>query len=379
MPDSQQERLDLSGAVDYHYGQFPPRDLDYQALIKPLASSTSAIARFDQILKTLHNSEILLAPLRNQEAVISSRMEGTVSTIDEIFRYEADAGEDENVDDAFRSEVIETILYQRALKAGQQALQEGRPFSEWLVRALHQSLLSFGRGADKNPGQYKTEQNYIAGKSRREILFIPIAPEKLSDGMAHLFSYLDEAEDQILLKAAISHVEFEALHPFKDGNGRIGRMLITLLLWRAGELSAPHFYVSGYLEENKTEYLDMMRQVSAHGAWSDWCVFFLKALENQAFRNLEMAERIHALYEESKPLFSDAVSSKWCIEALDFVFANPVFRINKFVRDTGISDASTRRFVRALEDKELLVRLEEAAGRRPALYAFEPLLEIVRV
>lgn len=378
MPNLQQEPLDLTKAVNYHYGTFPPSALDYKTLIAPLAAATSAISRFDQILKTLHNSDILLAPLRNQEAVISSRMEGTISTIDEIFRYEADAEED-TATATVRSDVIETILYQRALKAGQHALGEGRPFSEWLVRALHQALLSFGRGADKNPGQYKSEQNYIVGKSRRDVLFIPIKPENLSEGMARLFTYLDDAEDQILLKTAISHVEFEALHPFQDGNGRVGRMLITLLLWHAGELSEPHFYVSGYLEENKTEYLERMRRVSAHGEWSEWCVFFLKALEIQAFRNLKIAEHIQYLYEVLKPLFVEIVSSKWSIDALDFVFTNPVFRINKLVRETEISDPSARRFVRALQDQNVLICLEPAAGRRPALYAFEPLLEIVRV
>ncbi len=379
MSPQNRNELDLSNAVFYHNDAFPPVQLDYEKILKPLASATSAISRFDQILKTLHNSEILLAPLRNQEAVISSRMEGTVSTIDEIFRYEADVEGDEENENAARSEVIETVLYQRALKAGQRAIEEGRPFSEWLVRALHQALLWFGRGAEKNPGQYKTKQNYIAGKSKRDILFVPISPQKLSEGMEKLFRYIEETENQSLLKTAISHAEFEALHPFEDGNGRVGRMLVTLLLWKEGEISEPHFYISRYLEENKTEYIEKMRDVSRHDTWTQWCIFFLNALEVQAHRNLEIAEQIQSLYEISKAQFTEALSSKWSQQALDFIFANPVFRINKFVRETNITDPSARRFVRALQEKELLICLEEPSGRRPALYAFEPLLELVRV
>ena len=373
------EELNFSKAVEYHYGGFPPERLDYGLLLKPLAKATSAIARFDQILKTLHNSEILLAPLRNQEAVISSRMEGTISTIDEILRYEADAANGEGGSDTVRSDVIETLLYQRALKAGEQALEEGRPFSEWLVRALHEALLFSGRGADKNPGQYKTTQNYLVDKTKRNVLFTPIKPEMLADGLGKLFRYLGQSEEQILLKTAVSHVEFEALHPFDDGNGRVGRMLITLLLWKAGEISSPHFYISGYLEEHKDEYIDTIRNVSAHSEWTDWCAFFLKALEEQAYRNLKAAESIRGLYEDFKVRFAEILSSKWSVQALDFVFANPIFRTNRFISDTNISAPSARRFVKALQDGGLLVCLEEASGRRAALYAFEPLLKLVRV
>lgn len=373
------QKLNFAKAVDYHYGGFPPESLNYAALLKPLAGATDAIARFDQMLTTLHNSEILLAPLRNQEAVISSRMEGTVSTIDEILRYEAEVESGEESPEGVRSEVIETILYQRALKAGQKALEEGRPFSEWLVRSLHQSLLFLGRGAKKHPGEYKTDQNYLADKTKKNILFTPIRPEKLRDGLESLFDYLDNSDDQILIKTAISHVEFEALHPFEDGNGRVGRMLITLYLWRQKQISAPHFYISGFLEENKDEYVDKMRRVSSDGDWTEWCVFFLEALEAQAKRNLEIAESIRALYEDMKLQFHDLLASKWSLQALDFVFANPIFRTNKFISASGIPPTSARRFVADLTKAKVLTCLEEASGPRAALYAFEPLLKLVRV
>ncbi len=375
---SYQINLNLEGAVHYHYDQFPPKKLDYSKLVDPLVKATAALARYDQMLKNMHNSELLLAPLLNQEAVISSRMEGTVSTMDEILRYEADHNEENGSPNA-RSEVIETILYQRALLAAQQAMQDGQPLSQFLVKAAHQRLLSFGRGAAKSPGRYKTEQNYLADRSKKHILFVPIKPEMLQDGMEALFKYLEESKDTALIKAAISHIEFEALHPFKDGNGRIGRMIITLLLWSSKIISQPHFYISGFFEEHKDEYIDTMREVSEKDDWTTWCVFFLHAIESQAIKNLEVAESIGHLYEQMKTIFGEALASKWSLSALDFVFTNPIFRNNKFTNNSGIPKASAHKFVRTLLDRGLLTTVEEASGRRPAMYSFEPLLELVRV
>ena len=372
-------QMNLDGAVDYHYGQFPPPVLDYSKLIGSIIKATDAVARYDQMLKNMHNNEILLAPLRNQEAVISSRMEGTISTMDEILKYEADYDEDTTDGTNVRHEVIETLLYQRALKATQAAMEEGYPLSQSLLKGMHQRLLSFGRGATKSPGEFKVEQNYLADRTKKQILFIPVSPEKLVDGLESLFNYINTSDHPALLKAAMTHIEFEALHPFQDGNGRIGRMLITLMLWSSGTLSAPHFYVSGYLEDNKDLYIDTMRNVSQHGDWESWCSFFLDAIEQQAIRNLEIAESINILYEEMKQIFADVLSSKWSVNALDFVFTNPVFRNNKFSSHSGIPPASAARFTRALLDNNIIKTIEEASGRRPALYSFEPLMNIVRV
>ena len=321
--------LNLDNAVNYHYDKFPPKKLDYSVFIEELIKATDAIARYDQMLKNIHNSEILLSPLRNQEAVISSRMEGTVSTMDEILKYEADENGDFN-NQSIRSEVFETILYQRALINAQKAIESGYKLSESMIKTMHQQLLFFGRGASKSPGKLKHEQNYLADRLKKNILFVPVSPEKLSEGLENLFDYIENSSDPILIKTALMHVEFESLHPFQDGNGRIGRMLITLYLWASGVISAPHFYISGFMEENKSGYIDTMRNVSSGENWEEWCKFFLNAVEKQAMRNLEVAERIKDLYEEMKGVFADVLSSKWSVNALDYIFTNPVFRNNKF-------------------------------------------------
>ena len=372
--------FNLKNATNYHYDKFPPRSLDLSQLVGPLVKATDALARYDQMIKKmLHNSEIFLAPLRSQEAVISSRMEGTVSTMDEILQYEAEHDDDTENTTNVRSEVVETILYQRALKATQNALEDGYPISQSLIKSIHQRLLSHGRGSSKTPGEFKNEQNYIADRFKRNILFIPVSPEKLQDGLDKLFQYIEHSTDLPLIKICITHVEFEALHPFKDGNGRIGRMLITLMLWTSEIISEPHLYISGYLEENKDLYIDTMRNVSENDDWEGWCVFFLEAIENQAIKNLTISEEIVRLYNEMKEIFEDALSSKYHQKALDFVFKNPVFRNNKFTKDSGIPAASAARFTRLLLEKNLIITKEEASGRKPALYSFEPLMELVRV
>lgn len=208
---------------------------------------------------------------------------------------------------------------------------------------------------------------------------MPISPEKLQSGLDDLFDYINNNPSPILLKTAVSHLEFEALHPFQDGNGRIGRMLITLILWSAQTISAPHFYISGYFEENKDRYIDLMREVSETGNWDNWCVFFLEAVKEQATNNLEIAEQIGQLYETMKREFSDLLSSKWSLNALEFIFTNPVFRNTSFTSKSGIPVSTAARFSKVLEENNILKIVEEGAGRTSTLYSFEPLMQLVRV
>ena len=371
--------LDMTGAVQYHYDKFPPAINDYARLIRPIANASSALARYDQMLKGMHSSDILLAPLRSQEAVVSSRMEGTISTLDEVLRYEADQENgEEDADQHYRTEAVEVYLYSRALKVAQSNIKDGVPLSSWMIRSAHKQLLSVGRGANMSPGEFKTEQNFLADTTRRKVLFIPISPERLNDGMEKLFAFINNDDWEILIRVAVAHLEFEALHPFKDGNGRIGRMLIPLMLWKSKAITEPYFYVSQHFETHRDEYIDRMREVSASGAWIDWIIFFLEALEAQAKSNLKKAEEIRDLYESMKDQFRNALSSQWSTTTLDFVFTRPVFRNNIFTNKSGIPSASAHRFVRILADLGLLKTLIPASGRRPALYSFEPLLEIVR-
>lgn len=372
--------FDTSKAVFYHDGKFPPQKLDLAAILPSLLSATDALARYDQALQGMHNSEIFLAPLRNQEAVISSRIEGTISTMDEILQLDPEFDQEGAEVVEVRSEAIETLLYQRALRTAQLQMQEGRPLTASLLKSMHQQLLSFGRGANQSPGRWKTEQNYVGEKGSRMVSFVPIAPEKLESGIETLFALINDRQGYpTLVRTALAHVEFEALHPFRDGNGRVGRMLITLMLWSEGAISAPHFYISRYLEEHKAQYIEAMRAVSSHGAWEQWCNFFFTAVEKQALYNLEIAGKVRSLYEEMKRTFADILGSKNSVAALDFMFTSPVFRNNRFTRNAGIAPQTAARFTRVLLQHRLLEVIQEATGRRPAIYRFEPLVKLLRV
>ncbi|MEO0485533.1 MAG: Fic/DOC family N-terminal domain-containing protein [Pseudomonadota bacterium] len=367
---------DHSNVVDYHYGQFPPNALDLTKLIEPLARAQDSVSRYDQMLLSLPNSELLLAPMRHNEAVISSRMEGTISTVDEVMIYEADA-EDDGKTDA-RSDAIEVFLYKEVLRRAQAAVSDGTPINEGLIKNAHRVLLSFGRGARKDPGEYKKEQNYIGDDRRKILYFKPISPLQLQPAMSALLEFVEDSEMLHFFKVAVAHVEFEALHPFNDGNGRIGRLLITLLMWKFGLIHKPHFYVSAYFETNKDQYIELMRNVSKDNDWTAWVAFFLDAIASQAETNLKTAQNITELYEEMKAPFREMSGSKWHIAAQDSIFENPVFKNSQLIKRSGMPKHVAVRITRLLHEGGLLREVRPASGRRGAMYMFEPLMDIVR-
>ncbi len=370
---------DLDAAVRYHYGKFPPSNLDPARLLLPLAEAVSALTKYDVLLRQMRDSEILLSPLRRQEAVVSSRMEGTVTTLEEVLSLEADQVDDDPKNDRnYRHETIEVLAYSSAMRSAQHNMNEGAPISEWLIRTIHQRLLRFGRGYELQPGAYKSEQNYLADKIKKKVMFIPVSPEALKEHMERLIAYIESSPDHPLIKAAISHIEFESLHPFNDGNGRVGRMLITLYLWQSGVISAPHFYVSEYFEENRDAYIDEMRRVSETNDWTSWVIFFLKGLTIQAERKCIQISRIQELYSDMQTAFRDVLASKDYLAAVNFVFEQPVFRSSRFVAETGLPRQTASRFLRMLRDAKLIRTVEPGSGRRATLFAFDPLLKVVR-
>jgi len=371
---------DFADAVGYHYGAFPPNDLDYFRLAKPLTSATGALARYDTKLEKLHNKELLLAPLRNAEAVVSSRIEGTIATLDEILKIQADVDDDTEDDvSGYRQEAVEVYSYTRAVRHAQSLLDRGLPISSRLMREAHSRLLFFGRGSDKAPGEYKRDQNYVVDSRGRRILFVPASAEALPDGIAALERYVNDPDIEPLIQTAVMHAEFEALHPFKDGNGRLGRMLIPLNLWQRAVIHAPHFYVSSAIEERREEYVDRLRRVSEHHAWSDWVIFFLEILHRQGELNIAITDRIYTLYEDMREQTRDLLNSVWFSAAVDYIFARPVFRNSAFTASAGIPMQTAHRISRQLIDAGILSVVEPASGRRAALLAFQPLLEIVRI
>jgi Fic family protein len=297
-------------------------------------------------------------------------MEGTISTLDKVLQYEIAKGKDDPA-------TIETQLYREALTHAQESIESGQPLSQFLIKSLQKILLD-GQ-PDKLPGLYKQEQNYIGDKLTKVIHFIPISPERIQEGMDRLFNYIETENHPVVIKAAIAHSEFEALHPFVDGNGRIGRMFITLMLWQAGLITSPHFYISGYFNKNKEQYKKELQNVHGNHDYTPWIEFFILAIEEQAKNNLETAISVNDLYGHAQNEFKTILNSIHSDEFLRAIFTHPIFDTNSLIENTNIKPATIRRFIRVLLENKVIKEIESASGRRVAIYSYEPLLEITRV
>lgn len=367
----------MSHSVHYHLGKFPPTELDWLQLIPLLGPANAGLARYDGLLSAIPNAHILLSPLTTQEAVLSSKIEGTHVTIGEVLEIEA-GGESEAFTQPKRLDAEEVLNYRRAMKACVSEMAH-RPFSQHILRGAHELLMEGVRGRDKTPGYYRTEQNWIgaAGCTIDTASFVPIAPEHLRLGMDEWERYFGSStEPDALVQLAIIHVEFEALHPFKDGNGRLGRMLIPLFLHQRKLLASPDFYMSGYLERNREEYQERLRAVSRDGDWTSWCVFFLKGVREQAAENEHRARAILALYDSIKTQVTDLTHSQHAIRAVDFLFQSPIFSAPMFINHADIPKPTANRILSLLREAGILVTLEEGRGRRAGIYAFRELLNV---
>jgi len=268
----------MSRPIRYHTGKFPPKNLDWNRLIPLIGPASAALARYDGLLSAIPNADVLLSPLTTQEAVMSSRIEGTQATMGEVLEYEA-TGTSESFGPKKVDDIHEVLNYRRAMREAVNQLGS-LPLCQRLIKQIHSTLLDGVRGHDKARGRYKPVLNYIGppGCSIQQSRFIPIAPENVNEGMNRWEKYLHSPAPDKLVQLAILHAEFEALHPFLDGNGRLGRMLIPLFLFEQKLLRAPMFYLSAYLEANRQQYYDRLLSVSSKNDWTEWCQFFLTAL-----------------------------------------------------------------------------------------------------
>jgi Fic family protein len=366
-----------SSPVHYHLGGFPPKELDWSQLIPLIGPANAGLARYDGLLAAVPNANILLSPLTTQEAVLSSKIEGTHVTIGEVLEIEA-GGESAAITQPKRDEAEEVLNYRKALRVCILEM-ESRPLSQHIVRAAHSLLMQGVRGRDKSPGSYRNDQNWIGPKgcTIEEANFVPIAPEHLQNGMDEWERYLCSiSEPDALLQLAILHVEFEALHPFKDGNGRLGRMLIPLFLCQRKLLTSPNFYMSGYLEANREEYQERLRAVSRDGDWTGWCRFFLQGIHEQAAENERKARAILLLYDRVKTQVVELTHSQHSIRAVDFIFQTPIFSAPTFTQQSEIPRPTANRILTLLRGENLLHAIQEGRGRRPGIFAFRELLNI---
>ena len=361
--------------VDYHYGKFPPENLDWAQLVPYIGPASLALADFRGLLNAIPNADVLLAPLSAHEAVLSSRIEGTQVTLGEVLEFEADDGRHQPPER--RHEIREVYNYRRAIHLATELLDE-LPLCGRLLKEVHATLMEDVRGKNRQVGKFKSLPNVIGppGCTVETAKFIPCTPDKLPDGMSAWEKFLNDKFSDGLVQLALAHAEFESLHPFYDGNGRLGRMLMPLFLYNRKLLSYPSFYMSEYLEANRDEYYERLLGVSRDDDWTGWCRFFLQALEKQARENTRKAKAILDLYEERKDWIIKKTRSQYSVLSLDFIFQQPIFRSPDFAKVQMVPHHTARRILSEIRG-ELLIEWLPSSGSRPAIFAYKELLDIV--
>lgn len=365
--------------IPYLFEELPLGELDFRLLLPLVGQANAALARYDGLLLGIPNPAIMLSQLTTQEAVFSSKIEGIRATIDEVLEQEAgllSEGEKHN-------DIKEISNYRNALLLSQNQI-DMEPLRLSLVRNLHKILMDSARGKHKTPGKFRNDQNWIGplGCTIEQATFIPPNPLQLPHYLERWEQYLMSDEIDALLQTAVMHAQFELLHPFKDGNGRIGRILIPLFLYQKKALSQPMFYLSEYLESHRDEYYQRLNAISNKGDWSSWIAFFLQAITTQATLNHARIASIIALYEEMKLKIHTAIRSQYSIPLSDAIFIKPIFRSsdlsNHLHSEFAIHEKTTQGFLRQMKDAGILTELEPRRGRRPATLCFSRLINIAK-
>lgn len=366
----------MSGPVLYHRGGFPPSALDWPRLVPLIGPANAAVARYAGLLQGIPNPNVLLSPLSVQEAVLSSRIEGTQATMGEVLEAAA-GGARPNESTRKGADIFEVLNYRAALNEATRLLST-LPLSQRLIRATHGVLMQGVRGRNKDPGEYRRVPNWIGvdGCALDQARFVPCPVDHLAAAMAAWETYLHVQAPDLMVQLAIAHAEFEAIHPFLDGNGRLGRLIIPLFLYERRVLAQPTFYLSEYLEARRDEYYARLLAVSRDGDWTGWCVFFLTALIDQAQVNQNRVQAILDLYRVRKDWIIDATHSQHGVRALDWMFQQPIFNSRTFIADVEIPPPTARRILKVCVDQGLLKILHPARGSRSAVYCFPELLNI---
>jgi Fic family protein len=310
-----------------------------------------------------------------QEAVLSSKIEGTQASLSEVLAFEAAPQRKlDNIND-----IEEVINYRNALLFATEEL-ENRPICLNFIKDIHNILLKGVRGQNKARGEFRKIQNWV-GKPNSTIetaSYIPPAPHLLLEYLSNWEKYCHYVEKDKLVQLAIIHAQFEIIHPFLDGNGRIGRILIPLFLYEQKILKYPAMYVSEFFEENRQKYYDNLRAVSTNKAWNEWINYFLEAIINQAENNTNRAKGIVTLYEEMKTAIQEITKSRNSLKIQDFLFSKLIFETPNFTESTKLSKPHAARVIKSLLENKIINIITPAQGRRPAMYSFLPLMKIIQ-
>jgi len=355
--------------------KLPLKEVDWEPLIPMIGKANRSLAFFDGVLQGIGNPDLLLSPMTTQEAVLSSRIEGTQATLGDVLKFEAGQEPKEH---RTQEDIREIINYRRALRHAEQGLRK-KPFNLNLLRDLHGILLDSVRGRTMARGRFRTIQNWIGkpGTPVGEAEFVPPEPQRLMEFLDNWEKYYHLQRPDPLVQLAIVHAQFEIIHPFLDGNGRIGRMIVPLFLFEKKILSRPMFYISEYLESNRDSYVDRLRALGkTEGAWNKWIQFFLVTVDEQAQANAAKARAIINLYTRLKEQVIEVTHSQFAVPLLDQLFTHPVFQISHLKGKRMPTRPMITVLVTRLKDAGILKVLREGGGRRGQVFALHELVDV---
>jgi len=351
----------------------PTPSVELPRLYRQLENANRALGRLDGVTSILPDTPLFLYMYVRKEALLSSQIEGTQSSLSDLLLFENEEAPGVPIDD-----VQEVSSYVAAMEHGLERIRAGFPISLRLIRELHNILLSKGRGSSKQPGEFRRTQNWIGGTRPGNALFVPPPPELVMELMSHLESFIhdDKVEIPSLIKAGLVHVQFETIHPFLDGNGRLGRLLITFILCAQGILKEPIMYLSLYFKSHRSRYYELLQGVRERGDWEAWLEFFLDGITETSLQAADAAREILNLFETDRihieRLGRPAASA---LRVHQLLQQKPIINIPDAAKKLGISVPTITKSVQHLED--LRIVREITGKQRGRVFAYGGYLDIL--
>lgn len=369
-------RTNLSGEMAYKsfvpnaLPPVPPIDMS-EEMVSLLVKANSQIAVLESIATRIPNVDLFISMYVRKEALMSSQIEGTQATLEDVLDPMIDANMNRNVSDV--------VNYIKATEFAVRRLKE-LPLCNRLIKETHEVLMSGVRGQEKNPGEFRYSQNWIGGQGStlKNARYIPPSPEDMTLAMSDLEKYMNADDDlDALIRVALIHYQFETIHPFLDGNGRVGRLLITLFLMEKNVLTIPALYISYFLKKNRVEYYDRMSEVRAKGNYEQWVKFFLQALLESAEDAIATIDELVMLHDKNADLIAKmGRASKNAMLVFKYVESNPIIEIQKTSEALGIAYNTTSSAVNRLVDIGILTQTTNANRNRT--FAYEEYLAVLR-
>ena len=356
-----------------------PPELDLSGALALAVDAHDAVARYDESIKRLPEPSIVKRSFETKEAVLSSKIEGTQATLREVMEYDIRLALGPETDKAKDYEEIHN--YRRAIDIGQQRLKEEKAINVEFVKEMHRVLLSSVRGQDKNPGEFRQRQVYIGppGATIQEATYVAPPKEEVGQLMDKLLEYAQAGRTSfgILIEAALIHYQLEAIHPFEDGNGRIGRLLISMYLCKKGATSLPNLYISEFLEMHRREYYEALNLVSLEGNWLHWIEFFLRAIRQQAVISKERVGEIEQLYNNLRQNLRQ-FNSRYASDFLDALFRSPIFSPKMIANLAKIDNQQTAyNLIQKFAAANLIGKADMGPQGGAGLFVFTPLMKII--